>query len=122
LWYVRRVLYPRTPGPWVAGERSVAGGLNRTEVLMSALVRLAQQILLTLGVGAGIEALVPGQQFGFGGGGGDGGVFGFGGPVRRRRRRRKALTASDLATALTLATAISKKAAEVFILQRTRAS
>ena len=89
---------------------------------MSGLIQLARQVLLTLGVGAGIEALVPGQQFGISGGGGDGGFFGFGGAVRRRRRRRKALTASDLATALTLSTAISKKAAEVFILQRTRAS
>lgn len=89
---------------------------------MAALVRLAQQILVGLGVGAGLEALLPGQQFGFNGGGDGGGFFGFGGAVKRRRRRRKALTASDLATALTLSTAISKKAAEVFILQRTRAS
>jgi len=89
---------------------------------MSALIRLAQQILLGLGVGAGLEALLPGQQFALPGGGADGGFLGFGGAVRRRRRRRKALTASDLATALTLSTAISKKAAEVFILQRTRAS
>jgi len=89
---------------------------------MQALIRLAQQILIGFGVGAGLEALLPGQQFALPGGGGDGGFLGFGGAVRRRRRRRKALTASDLATALTLSTAISKKAAEVFILQRTRAS
>jgi len=89
---------------------------------MAALIRLAQQVLVGLGVGAGLEALLPGQQFSLGSGGGDGGFLGFGGAVRRRRRRRKALTASDLATALTLSTAISKKAAEVFILQRTRAS
>lgn len=89
---------------------------------MNALVRLAQQLLVGLGVGAGLEALLPGQQFALPSIGGDGGFLGFGGAVRRRRRRRKALTASDLATALTLSTAISKKAAEVFILQRTRAS
>ncbi len=89
---------------------------------MGALIQLAKQVLVGLGIGAGLEALLPGQQFALPGGGGNGGFFGFGGAVRRRRRRRKALTASDLATALTLATAISKKAAEVFILQRTRAS
>lgn len=88
---------------------------------MAALVRLAQQILLTLGVGAGLEALIPGQQIPELGGLSTG-FLGLGGAVRRRRRRRKALTASDLATALTLSTAISKKAAEVFILQRTRAA
>jgi len=37
-----------------------------------------------------------------------------------RRRRRRALTADDMRTALTIASAISKKAAENFILQRTR--
>jgi len=89
---------------------------------MQALIRLAQQVLLTLGIGAGIEALVPGQQFGVSGGGGDGGFFGFGGIPRRRRRRRRALTADDMRLALTIASAIGKKAAENFILQRTRAS
>jgi len=89
---------------------------------MSALIQLARQVLIGFGVGAGLEALLPGQQFPALGGGDGGGFLGFGGAVRRRRRRRKALTASDLATALTLSTAISKKAAEVFILQRTRAS
>ena len=89
---------------------------------MAALIQLARQVLIGLGVGAGLEALLPGQQFALpGGGGGGGGFLGFGGAVRRRRRR-KALTSSDLSIALTLSTAISKKAAEVFILQRTRAS
>ncbi len=89
---------------------------------MAALIALARQVLVGLGVGAGLEALLPGQQIPEFTGGGGGGFFGFGGGVRRRRRRRKALTASDLSIALTLSTAISKKAAEVFILQRTRAS
>jgi len=40
--------------------------------------------------------------------------------IRRRPRRRKALTDSDVRLALTIASAISKKAAEVFIAQRTR--
>jgi len=38
----------------------------------------------------------------------------------RRRRRRKALTNDDVRTALTIASAISKKAAENFILMRVR--
>ena len=90
---------------------------------MAALIALARQVLVGLGIGAGLEALLPGQQFSaLGDGGGGGGFFGFGPGGRRRRRRRKALTSSDLSIALTLSTAISKKAAEVFILQRTRAS
>lgn len=42
------------------------------------------------------------------------------GGAPRRRRRRKALTTDDVKTALTIASAISKKAAENFILVRTR--
>ena len=63
---------------------------------------------LGLGVGGGFagEAL-----FGGDGAGGAGG---------RRRRRRKALTNDDVRTALTIASAISKKAAENFILMRVR--
>lgn len=41
-------------------------------------------------------------------------------PLVRRRRRRKALTHDDLRLALTIASAISKKAAENFILTRVR--
>ncbi len=92
---------------------------------MNALVALAKQILVGLGVGAGLEALLPGQQFAlpsFGGGGGGGFGVPFGGGGRRRRRRRRALTADDMRLALTIASAIGKKAAENFILQRTRAS
>lgn len=44
------------------------------------------------------------------------------GEKKRRRRRRKALTANDMTLALTIASAISKKAAENFILSRVRAS
>ena len=71
------------------------------------LVRRAG-IPLGLGLGGGVagEAL-------FGGGGGDGALV-------RRRRRRKALTNDDVRTALTIASAISKKAAENFILMRVR--
>lgn len=89
---------------------------------MQALIRLAQQVLVGLGIGAGLEALLPGQQFAFPGGGRDRGFLEFGGVPRRRRRRRRALTADDMRLALTIASAIGKKAAENFILQRTRAS
>lgn len=52
---------------------------------------------------------------------GPGGGFGRGGGVgQRRRRRRKALTNTDMKDALTIASAISKKAAENFILMRVR--
>lgn len=43
------------------------------------------------------------------------------GDKKKRRRRRTALTAGDMRTALTIASAISKKAAENFVLSRTRA-
>jgi len=61
-------------------------------------------------VGAGIGGVAAGEQL-FGGDG-DG--------TGRRRRRRKALTNDDVRTALTIASAISKKAAENFILMRVR--
>ncbi len=48
------------------------------------------------------------------GGGGD--------AVVKRRRRRKALTSDDIKIALTIASAISKKAAENFVLSRTRSA
>ena len=59
-------------------------------------------------VGAGIGGVAAGEAL-FGGDGGP-----------RRRRRRKALTNDDVRTALTIASAISKKAAENFILVRVR--
>jgi len=102
-----------------------------------ALITLAGQVLRRAGIallgGPGRRALAGGAAgglaieeltggglpgfFGFGGGGGGGG--GVGG---RRRRRRKALTDSDIRIALTISNAISKKAAENFILQRVRSS
>jgi len=69
---------------------------------------LARRILPT--VGAGFAGAAIGDVL-FGGGGGDG---------QRRRRRRKALTNDDMRTALTIASAISKKAAENFVLMRVR--
>lgn len=72
---------------------------------------LARRALLPVGLGVGGgfagEALFDGV-----GGGADG--------MKRRRRRRKALTNDDVRTALTIASAISKKAAENFILMRVR--
>jgi len=106
---------------------------------VAALIALATRVLASLGrgalggagrralVGAGAGALAAEELtgggfpgfFGFGGGGG-GGAAAFGGP--RRRRRRKALTDSDVRLALTIASSISKKAAENFIIQRVRSS
>ena len=69
---------------------------------------LARRALLP--VGAGIGGVAAGEAL-FDGDGDGGG---------RRRRRRKALTNDDVRTALTIASAISKKAAENFILMRVR--
>ena len=86
---------------------------------MGALIALAARVAAGLGgrggtlarllptVGAGIGGVAIGEQ-----------VFGEG--EKRRRRRRKALTNDDVRTALTIASAISKKAAENFILMRVR--
>lgn len=75
-------------------------------------VSLARRGALPLVAGAG-GAAVAGELL-------DGDGL-FGEDVKRRRRRRKALTADDLRLALTIASAISKKAAENFILTRVRA-
>jgi len=93
---------------------------------MGALIALAARVGASIGrsrvgplarllpaVGAGIGGVAAGEGL-FGG---DGAV-GLGGV--RRRRRRKALTNDDVRTALTIASAISKKAAENFILMRVR--
>jgi len=73
----------------------------------SGLVRTGARLLPT--VGAGIGGVALGE-----------GLFGGDGGGQRRRRRRKALTNDDVRTALTIASAISKKAAENFILMRVR--
>jgi len=77
--------------------RSLVGG---------GLVRTGARLLPT--VGAGIGGVAIGES-----------LFG-NGDDKRRRRRRKALTNDDVRTALTIASAISKKAAENFILMRVR--
>jgi len=91
---------------------------------MAALIALGRQIVQRLApalfvgsvAGTALELATPSIDIfpGFGGGGGNG--------LKKRRRRRRALTADDMRTALTISSAISKKAAENFILQRVRAS
>jgi len=88
-------------GALIALAARVGGSLGRTTI-----ARRGGQLAVPLVGGAGGFAL--GESL-FGGDGG-----------RRRRRRRKALTNDDVKTALTIASAISKKAAENFILVRTR--
>jgi len=85
---------------------------------MGALIALARALALSGArrvpgllptVGAGIGGVAIGES-----------LFGDGADGKRRRRRRKALTNDDVRTALTIASAISKKAAENFILMRVR--
>ncbi len=99
---------------------------------MAALLQLARQVLIRVLGGPGRRALAGGATGALGAealtGGGLPGFFGLRGDNGgvadgpRRRRRRKALTDSDVRLALTIANAISKKAAENFILQRVRSS
>jgi len=84
---------------------------------MGALIALARsvgQAALRRGL-----PLLPTVGAGIGGAALGGAVFGAD-DMKRRRRRRKALTNDDVKTALTIASAISKKAAENFILMRVR--
>lgn len=97
---------------------------------MAALLQLARTVLIRVLGGPGRRALAGGATGALGaealtGGGFAGFLGGIGGREPdgpRRRRRRKALTDSDIRIALTIANAISKKAAENFILQRVRSS
>jgi len=89
-------------------------------ILVQLAARALSALGLTLGVETGARAIerftgVDVPFFGNGGGGA--------GPIGgRRRRRRMALTSSDVRLSLIIASSISKKAAENFILQRTRPS
>jgi hypothetical protein len=86
---------------------------------MGALIALAARVAAGLGARApALARLVPTVGAGIGGVAIGESLFGDGQP--RRRRRRKALTNDDIRTALTIASAISKKAAENFILMRVR--
>ncbi len=92
-------------GALLALARTVAVSLGTRG---GPLARRAAGLLPTVGAGAG--GVFAGEAL-FGGNGDGGG---------RRRRRRKALTNDDVRTALTIASAISKKAAENFVLMRVR--
>jgi len=86
---------------------------------MGALIALAARVAAGIGARAGpVARLLPTVGAGIAGVGLGGRVFDDEG--KRRRRRRKALTNDDVRTALTIASAISKKAAENFILMRVR--
>ncbi len=94
----------------IAAARAVLIGLGALSAGQSVVgLATGDPGLAIQGVGA-LTGAIPLQ----------GRAVGFGGIRVRRHRRRKALTANDLSLALTIATAISKKAAEVFILQRVR--
>ena len=86
---------------------------------MGALIALAARVAAGIGArGGSLARLLPAVGAGIGGAAVGEQLFGDGAP--RRRRRRKALTNDDVRTALTIASAISKKAAENFILMRVR--
>lgn len=86
---------------------------------MGALIALAARVAAGIGARAGpLTRLLPTVGAGFGGVALGQAVLD--GDGKRRRRRRKALTNDDVRTALTIASAISKKAAENFILMRVR--
>jgi len=90
---------------------------------MGALLALAARVGASLGRGGLVRRALGPLALGIGGGVAGEAIFdgdGGGGGVLRRRRRRKALTNDDVRTALTIASAISKKAAENFILMRVR--
>jgi len=90
---------------------------------MGALIALAARVAAGLARTRGAR-LLPVIGAGFGGAALGDLAFGGNGdplaPEMKRRRRRKALTNDDVRTALTIASAISKKAAENFILMRVR--
>jgi len=87
---------------------------------MGALIALAGRVAAGLaGRAPALARLLPTVGAGIGGVAIGESVFG-GDDGKRRRRRRKALTNDDVRTALTIASAISKKAAENFILMRVR--
>lgn len=89
---------------------------------MGALIALAARLGVRAVPGLGLAVRRSALPVAAGVGGAFAGEALFGGDdgLKRRRRRRKALTNDDVRTALTIASAISKKAAENFILMRVR--
>ena len=89
---------------------------------MGALITLARQVAVRgggFGLARRLGGLLPAVGAGIGGVAAGEALFGDD-ETKRRRRRRKALTNDYVRTALTIASAISKKAAENFILMRVR--
>jgi len=93
---------------------------------MGALIALARSVGLAIrgGGGRGLArralGLVPAVGAGIGGVAAGEALFGDDDGVAKRRRRRKALTDNDIRQALIIASSISKKAAENFVLMRVR--
>lgn len=92
-------------GAVIALARSVGLALARTRG--GGLARRGLGLLPT--VGAGIGGVAAGEA-----------IFGDDDGLPRRRRRRKALTETDVRQALIIASSISKKAAENFVLMRVK--
>ncbi len=91
---------------------------------MSVILSIARAVLMGLGVMSAAEMALPGDLPIAPGAATPRDIPLIGGLFPRagvsRRRRRKALSDADMRTALTIASAISKKAAETFIQQRVR--
>jgi len=95
---------------------------------VAALIQAAQQVLFGLGIyqaGQALQTVGGGEKGELTGAGG--GVFArlikgrsWGKGLEKRPRRRKALTNDDVRLMLTIASSISKKAAETFVAMRTR--
>jgi len=93
---------------------------------MGAVIALARSVGLALSRGGAGRlarrgaALLPAVGAGIGGVAAGEAIFGDDGEFPKRRRRRKALTDNDVRQALIIASSISKKAAENFVLMRVR--
>lgn len=91
---------------------------------MGAVIALARSVGASLarrGGVRGLARLLPTVGAGIGGVAAGEALFGDEGEgLPKRRRRRKALTDNDIRQALIIASSISKKAAENFVLMRVR--
>ncbi len=90
---------------------------------MGAVIALARSVGATLarrGGFRGAARLLPAVGAGIGGVALGEAVFDGDEDAPKRRRRRKALTDNDIRQALIIASSISKKAAENFVLMRVR--
>jgi len=90
---------------------------------MGAVIALARSVGASLarrGGVRGLARLLPTVGAGIGGVALGEAVFDGDGDVPKRRRRRKALTDNDIRQALIIASSISKKAAENFVLMRVK--